>query len=78
MEAFEQLSVLVDQSMKTRKAREIPLTEAMGKLEDQAGSDEAMSRAVSMLKEFNQEGAFDDVPFETVWTLLQAAAQKID
>lgn len=77
-EAFEQLSVLVDQSMKSRKSREVPLTEAMATLEEQAGTDEAMVRAVNMLKEFNQEGAFDGVPFDTVWTLLQAAAQKLD
>lgn len=77
-EAFDQLKALVEQSMRSRKAREIPLSEALPKLIEQAGDDEAMRLAVDMLKDFNAEGTFDDVPFETVWTLLQAAARNID
>ena len=64
--------------MRSRKAREIPLSEALPKLIEQAGDDDAMRLAVDMLKDFNAEGTFDDVPFETVWTLLQAAARNID
>ena len=77
-EAFDQLKALVEQSMRSRKAREIPLSEALPKLIEQAGDDDAMRLAVDMLKDFNAEGTFDDVPFETVWTLLQAAARNID
>jgi hypothetical protein len=77
-ETFDQLTALVEQSMKSRKAREIPVSEALPKLIEQAGDDDAMKAAIDMLKEFNAEGTFDDVPFETVWTLLQAAARNID
>jgi hypothetical protein len=31
-----------------------------------------------VLTEFNQEGVFDDVPFETVWGLILATAKSIN
>jgi len=77
-QAYAQLEVLVGKAMRSKKAREIPVAEAMPKLVEAAGEDEAGLAAVAMLREFNQQGAFDDVAFETVWSLLQAAAAKLD
>ena len=77
-QATAQIEVLVGKAMRTRKAREIPLVEALVKLEEAAGEDEAATAAVAMLGDFNQQGAFDQVPFETVWSLLKAAARTID
>ncbi len=77
-QAYEQLGVLVEQTMRTKKAREIPLSDALAKLEEAAGEDEALGRAVGMLRNLNQQGAFEDVPFETVWSFLQAVAQSAD
>ena len=40
--------------------------------------NDAQTQAISLLKNANEGGAFDDVPFETVWSLLQATAKAAD
>ena len=74
-QTVDRLAALVHASMRSRKARQIPLSEALPKLEAEAGEDTAASKAVGMLKAFNREGAFGEVPFDTVWGLLQATAR---
>ena len=64
--------------LRSKKAREIPFAEAVAQLEAEAGSDEAAQRAVSMLKDMNRDGGFDDTEFDRVWSLLQAASKLAD
>ena len=58
--------------------RSLPLAEALEKLTAEAGDDAAARAAVGVLSSLNQQGYFDDVPFETVWSLVQATAHAID
>lgn len=70
------LAALVNENMSTRKAREVPFTEAVATLTEAAGGDPQAKAAVELLNDFNQQGAFDEVPFETVWALVQAMAKS--
>ena len=74
----ERLDGLVRQAMATRKARAVPCVEALALLEAQAGDDAEQRDAIDLLREVNQQGMFDEVPFETVWTLVQATAKIAD
>ena len=47
-------------------------------LENAAEGNDDNTRAVGLLKAANEEGVFDEVPFETVWSLLQATAKAAD
>ena len=43
------------------------------------GADERTDHAaLALIKSANDEGIFDDVPFEQVWSLLRAAAKADD
>ena len=42
-----------------------------------ASGNEEASRSVAVLASANEGGAFDDVPFETAWTLLGALAKSV-
>ena len=74
----ERLDGLVRQAMRTRKSREVPFGEAVALLEEQAGDDAGLRDAIGLLREVNQQGIFDEVPFETVWTLVQATTKIAD
>ncbi len=70
-ETVATLTGLVRQTMSTRQARqETTFADALGLLGEAAGEDEAS--AITVLREANENGVFDSVPFETVWALLQA------
>ncbi len=75
-EAVVALAALVRNQMRARKDREIPFAEAVAKLEAAAGDDTAAGRGIAILRNFNENGVFDDVQFEQVWALLQAAAKN--
>ena len=77
-QTVDQLSVLVDRALPNADARDIPLGQAVDTLESEAGSDEAMGRAVAMLRELVRRGDFDDVTFERVWTLLRTLTASND
>jgi uncharacterized membrane protein YqiK len=77
-ESVTALSGLVSQTMATRKDREIPVSEAIPLLENKAGDDGTLAGALALIKSANDEGIFDEVPFEKVWSLLQAAAKADD
>ena len=47
-------------------------------LENAAEGNQARTQAIGLLKSANEGGAFDAVPFETVWSLLQATAKATD
>ena len=78
VEIVRKLTEFVDDTMPTESDRAMPFIEALDKLEDQAGDDTLGNKAISMLKEANENGVFDQVPFETVWSLLQAAMKAAD
>lgn len=69
------LEPLVRRTMRTRRDRDIPLSEAVERLREAAGEDAEAAGAVAALARLNQSGAFDQVPFDNVWSLLQAAAR---
>jgi hypothetical protein len=73
---IEALRGLVQGAMPTRKDRQIPFNEAINKLEESAGDDASVSSAVSVLKDMNEGRMFDEVQFEQVWALLQAATKN--
>ena len=50
--------------------------EALVQLEGHAGENEDLRQAVKVLTEFNREGALDNVPFESVWTMINAVAKS--
>ena len=76
-EMAEQLAELVRDNFGTKKKREVSFSDALSTLEAKA-STEAQTQALSLLKDANEHGAFDAVPFEVVWALLQAAANVAD
>ena len=57
-------------------ALDTPFATALERLREAAGGDEQASRAVEVLGSVNEGGAFDDVPFATAWSLLQALAKS--
>ena len=77
--AVEHIGELLKNVLKTKKDREATsFKDAIDKLQTAAGSDVTHAEAVSVLTEFNQEGVFDDVPFETVWGLILATAKSVN
>ncbi len=70
--AVEGIATLVQSAMGSQSDREVPLNEAFATLAEAAGDDAALTAALGVLRELDSQGAFGDVPFETVWTLLQA------
>ena len=56
-------------------ALDTPFAAALERLREAAGGDEQASRAVEVLGSVNEGGAFDEVPFATAWSLLQALAK---
>ena len=77
--AVEHIGELLKNVLKTKKDREATsFKDAIDQLQTAAGSDVTHAEAVSVLTEFNQEGVFDDVPFETVWGLILATAKSIN
>ncbi len=74
-QAVAAIEKLVQKTMRGRKARDVPVAEALATLTEQAGDDKAATRALGLLRDLNQNGAFDEVPFEKVWALLQAVAK---
>jgi len=77
-EMADQLSQLVRDNLGTKKKREISFSDALKVLEDKTSGNEAQTQALGLLKTANEGGAFDKVPFETVWSLLQATAKVAD
>ena len=57
-------------------ALDTPFAAALERLREAAGADEQAARALAMLGSVNESGAFDEVPFATAWSLLQALAKR--
>jgi len=77
-QAYEHLSGLVQQHLRTKKDRDIPFPEAVARLSEQSGDNEAVGQAIAMLREFNREGTLDEVSFDTVWALVQSVARATE
>ena len=75
-QTYEHLNALVQEHLRTKKAREVPFPEAIARLGEHAGANEDLRQAVKVLAEFNQEGALNDVPFDSVWNMLNAVAKS--
>jgi uncharacterized membrane protein YqiK len=73
--AMGALQALVGDNLSNRQARSIPFPEATQTLVDAADGD-SQTRAVELLRGLNADGVLDEVPFETVWSLLQAMARS--
>ena len=63
-QTYEHLNALVQEHLRTKKAREVLFPEALSRLEEHAGENEDLRQAVKVLSQFNHEGALDNVPFE--------------
>ena len=57
-------------------ALDTPFATALERLREAAGGDEQAARALTVLGSVNEGGTFDDVPFATAWSLLQALAKS--
>ena len=77
-EMVEQLSRLVKENLGTVKKREIPFPDALKLLDEKAGDNEAQRQALSLLRESNEGGIFDQTSFEKVWSLVQATAKTAE
>ncbi len=75
---YDQLSDLVQKTLKGPKSRQIPFSEAMTKLDDAASGNESQQKAIALLRDANEAGVFDDVEFNLVWSLLQSTAKAAD
>ena len=70
----EHIQTLVDAHL--ADALDTPFAAALEQLRTAAGGDEQASRSLTVLGSVNESGAFDDVPFATAWSLLQALARS--
>jgi uncharacterized membrane protein YqiK len=75
-QTYEHINALVQEHLRTKKAREIPFPEAVAQLSEHAGENEELVHAVKVLAEFNHEGALNSVPFDSVWNMLNAVAKS--
>ena len=57
-------------------AKDLRFADALARLEEAAAGSEEAERSLAVLASVNEGGAFDDVPFETAWTLLGALAKS--
>ena len=57
-------------------APDTPFAAALERLTEAASGDEDATRALAVLGSVNENGAFDDVPFATAWSLLQSLAKS--
>ena len=57
-------------------ALDTPFAAALERLREAAGGDEQAASALAVLGSVNEGGGFDEVPFGTAWSLLQALAKS--
>jgi uncharacterized membrane protein YqiK len=74
-QTYEHLNALVQDHLRSKKARDVPFPQALAQLQEHAGDNEDLRQAVKVLSEFNQDGALDQVPFDSVWNMVNAVAK---
>ncbi len=77
-ETAEHLTALVESTLGTKKSRDVNFPDALEKLVAAAADDDTMTQTLDMLRELNNRGGFDEVPFESVWNILQALAKAAE
>ena len=78
-EAVANIGTLLQTTLKTKREREsTTFVEAIEILQGVAGADTTQLEAVSALAQFNQDGVFNEVPFETVWSLVLATSKAVN
>ena len=78
-EAVAAIGRLLKTTLKTKREREsTTFEEAIQTLQGAAGADTTLLEAVSTLSQFNQDGVFNEVPFETVWSLILATSKAVN
>ncbi len=77
-QTYDHLNALVQEHMRTKKSREAPFPEALARLGEHAGENESMREALKMLADFNHEGALNNVPFDSVWNMINAVAKSAE
>ena len=78
-EAVANIGTLLKTTLKTKRERESKtFVEAIEILQGVAGADTTQLEAVSALAQFNQDGVFNEVPFETVWSLVLATSKAVN
>jgi hypothetical protein len=75
-QTYEHVNALVQEQLRTKKSREVPFPQAVAQLQESAGDNEDLRQAVRLLSEFNQDGALDQVPFDSVWNMINAVAKS--
>ncbi len=74
-QTYDHLNALVQDHLRSKKARDVPFPQAVAQLQEHAGDNEDLRQAVKVLSEFNQDGALDQVPFDSVWNMVNAVAK---
>ena len=78
-EAVAAIGRLLKTTLKTKREREsTTFEEAIQTLQGAAGADTTLLEAVSTLSQFNQDGVFNEVPFETVWSFILATSKAVN
>jgi uncharacterized membrane protein YqiK len=77
-QTYDHLNALVQEHMRTKKSREALFPEALARLGEHAGENESMREALKMLADFNHEGALNNVPFDSVWSMINAVAKSAE
>ena len=78
-EAVAAIGRLLKTTLKTKREREsTTFEEAIQTLQGAAGADTTLLEAVSTLSQFNQDDVFNEVPFETVWSLILATSKAVN
>ncbi|MFM9881920.1 MAG: SPFH domain-containing protein [Burkholderiales bacterium] len=76
-EMANQLAQMVHDNFSSDKSRAVPFAQAFALLSDKA-TTEAQTQALTLLRDANEGGVFNEMPFNMVWTLLQATAKAAD
>ena len=78
-EAGAAVGTLLQGTLKTKREREATtFQDAVQILEEAAGADTAQLEAVAALSQLTQDGVFNEVPFETVWSLVLATSKAVN
>ena len=78
-EAVAAIGRLLKTTLKTKREREsTTFEEAIQTLQGAAGADTTLLEGVSTLSQFNQDGVFNEVPFETVWSLILTTSKAVN
>ena len=76
IEAVGHLSRLMEKALPGPDDQDMPFAEALARLEQGAGDDAGVKRAIGVLRDANENGVFDEMPFSSVWAVLKATVKN--